>query len=121
MTAGTMLVRSTILFVLLTIGMSSAVDMVSPTLAIPSSFSALRQSGKSTLYKIELPETTPNSYPTAPLLLDLRGTRQQIGHDYAALLHNETLTVFNNFVSSVFPEYADQVLLSMFLDYCWER
>lgn len=48
----------------------------------------------------------------APLVLDLHGTRHQIGWDYAALMHTETNEVYMSFISSVFPSSKDQALLA---------
>lgn len=53
--------------------------------------SAIKTSGNSTLYRIDLP-TAKNPgefYSEPPYVVSLKGTRRQIGFDYAALLNAE--------------------------------
>ena len=96
-----------------------AVNMLQPEVVQPTSFQLLRTSSQSALYSIVLPNASVN-YAEAPLLLNLRGSRHQIGYDYAALLHQETQETLVSFVNSVIPDKADQGLLFDFVDYLWE-
>jgi hypothetical protein len=84
------------------------------TLVTPSSFAPLRTSGASSLHQIILPSSTE----TPPFLVKLVGTRQQIGYDYAALLHNETISMYASFMGSMFNA-SEQLVLNEFVDYCW--
>lgn len=102
---------------------ASAVRMVTPAVQAPTGYTKLRSSGQSTLYAIQLPtnDTQPgHSYATPPLVLDLHGTRTQIGYDYAALLHAETVDTMHAFLSTVYPDPKDQALISKFAQFCWD-
>lgn len=99
---------------------ASSWALVNPNIVQPTGFTKLRTSGQSTLYTIELPSSA-HGYQYPPYLLDLQGSRHQIGYDYAALLHDETVTLFTGFIQSLFPSAQDQYLINMFLDYCWDR
>ena len=59
-------------------------------------------------------------YAKSPMLLRLKGSRTQIGHDYAMLLHTETSEAFKAFMNSILNS-VDQTLLNLFLDFCWDR
>ena len=92
-------------------------QLLQPTIVRPKSMNLLRNSGKSSLFSVELPE---NTYPTTPFLIELVGTRTQIGYDYASLLHNETINAFTTFMNSMYsPE--EQVKLMSFVDWCWDK
>lgn len=84
------------------------------TLVTPSGFTLLRTSGSSSLHQVVLPSSTE----TPPFLAKLVGTRKQIGFDYAALLHNETVQMYTAFMSSMF-NVSEQALINRFVDYCW--
>jgi hypothetical protein len=60
-------------------------------------------------------------YADAPYLLDLHGSRTQIGYDYAALLHDETSATLDAFLNTMVPAKADQVTLFRFIDWLWEH
>jgi hypothetical protein len=86
----------------------------------PIGYNWLRRSNDSTLYTINLPNSTgPVNYAIAPYLLVLRGSRYQIGYDYAALLNQESLATLDNFVSALFNS-EEQLLFFMFVDYLWD-
>lgn len=107
--------------------------LVSPNIVVPSGYTLLRKSGQSSLYKIEI-SSTQNSYQDAPYLLDLHGSRHQIGYDFAALLNDEVTQLYTTFMQSMFPQVwflfyivyslpqpQDQYLINTFIDYCWNR
>jgi len=104
--------------VLLGFIVSYSYGMVNPTVVTPTSYRALRKSGSSTLYEMVLPPSD-NAYEANPYLLDLHGSRFQIGYDYAALLHKETSDLMTLFMNSMFSE-EDQIILTVFIDYCWD-
>ena len=52
-----------------------------------------------------------NAWSFVRVQVDLHGTRHDIGYDYAALLHNQTLDTFNAFMSSLFPSAKDRQLV----------
>jgi len=85
----------------------------------PNKFTKLATSGKSALYRVDLPETHIK-YDYAPLLLDLHGSRMEIGYDYAALLHEQTEFTFRTFLNSAFPTESEQLILNTFVDYVWD-
>ena len=85
---------------------SLAQPSLQPVIVTPTGHTLLRSSNSSTLYQLELPPsngTAGTAYDHPPLLLSLKGTRKQIGYDYAALLHAETSESMTSFLSSLFP------------------
>jgi hypothetical protein len=97
----------------------STFALVTPDVVVPTNFRTLRKSGASTLYKAELP-ASEHGYVHDPYLIDLHGTRHQIGYDYAALLNTETVLMYTTFMQSMFPTTEDQFLIDTFIDYCWD-
>lgn len=97
----------------------SSFALVTPDITQPTGFTPIRKSGQSTLYVVDLPAS--HSYENPPYLLDLHGSRHQIGWDYAALLFDETVQLYDTFIQSAFPTASDQFLINTFLDYCWDR
>ena len=93
------------------IGASCALQLLPITILTPSKFVPLQTSSNSTLYSISLAGQTPYSV-NPPLFLELRGSRYQIGYDYAALLHDQAAYTLESFVSSVYPA---QVMFPSFL------
>ncbi len=91
--------------------------LVSPVLTTPLSYTKLRTSGSSALFTIDLPENA--SYPVAPYLVELVGSRHQIGYDYAALLHTETITAFSVFANYMWNQ-TEQAKLFPFLDWLFD-
>jgi hypothetical protein len=98
-------------------GFSFASNDLQPNIVTPLGYNWLRKSNQSTLYKINLPNTRWG-YVDPPYLLVLRGSRYQIGYDYATLLHDESLMTLQNFLGALF-NFEEQVMITMFLDYCW--
>eukprot|EP01090_Pellita_catalonica_P001670 TRINITY_DN11432_c0_g1_i1.p1 TRINITY_DN11432_c0_g1~~TRINITY_DN11432_c0_g1_i1.p1 ORF type:complete len:519 (+),score=87.78 TRINITY_DN11432_c0_g1_i1:144-1559(+) len=60
-------------------------------------------------------------YDHAPYVLDLHGSRHQIGWDYAALTSEQTSYTLTAFMSAVFPSAEDKFLFSTFLDFLWDE
>jgi hypothetical protein len=71
----------------------------------------------SSLYTIQTNATS--AYTTTPLLLDLHGTREEIGYAYAALMHDATSYTYTSFMNSVIPNVTDQAKLDQFIDWIW--
>jgi hypothetical protein len=122
-------------FLLLSVAVAAALaapappTMLEPKIEAPSGFTALRHSNNSTLYRVNVPKsasaggragaTGSGNYTENPYLVTLRGTRHDVGYDYAALLHTESAYTLNAFLNAVFPKKEDQTLLLLFIDYCW--
>uniref|UniRef100_A0A6B2L267 Phospholipase B-like n=1 Tax=Arcella intermedia TaxID=1963864 RepID=A0A6B2L267_9EUKA len=105
-----------LLFAVVALVRSASPPLIKPTVVVPQDFKLLRTSGKSALYEVEIAGAP---YQTAPYLLDLRGSRRDVGYDAAALMHNESSTMFGLFMSSMWPSWEDQLLINTFIDYCW--
>jgi len=90
--------------------------VIVPVIITPT-FVFVRSSNNSTLYQSVIDSV---EYADPPYVIDLWGTRQQIGFDYAALLHSETSESMTSFLNSVFPDASDQALILKFTDYCWD-
>jgi hypothetical protein len=75
----------------------------------------LRSSNQSKLFQLG-----NSGYSVAPFLVKLKGSRSQIGYDYAALLHKESSAAMTSFLQSMFTTTEQEVLL-MFLEYCWDE
>jgi hypothetical protein len=65
-------------------------------------------------------EIQNTGYAKPPQLVRLKGSRYQIGYDYADLLHGETSAAFTAFMNSEM-NLVDQELLKLFLTFCWDR
>jgi hypothetical protein len=99
---------------------ASNVRVLNTTVVDITAFTKLKSSGKSTLYRITVPPLPKGvAYDTPPYLLELHGSRHQIGYDYAALLHDEANYTISTFLESVFPAQDDRLLLTGFFEYCW--
>eukprot|EP01108_Squamamoeba_japonica_P000435 TRINITY_DN1134_c0_g1_i1.p1 TRINITY_DN1134_c0_g1~~TRINITY_DN1134_c0_g1_i1.p1 ORF type:complete len:512 (-),score=123.57 TRINITY_DN1134_c0_g1_i1:26-1561(-) len=110
-----------LLFALLSVGLAKTVGFVPFTTQTPTSLKLVARSGNSTLSQAVLPASgAPAPYVEAPYVLKLVGTRKQIGYDYAALLHTQTVYTLDSFIKSVFSSPRDQLLITLFLDYCWD-
>ena len=72
---------------------------VQPHVVPQPKYSLLRTSasGASKLFSID-----DTGYARAPMLVRLKGSRAQVGHDYAELLHAETSEAFTAFMNSLF-------------------
>merc|ERR1712000_68580 len=99
---------------------SSAARVLNTTKAVPTGYKKLKTSGKSAFYEVELPPLPKGmAYDSPPYLLDLHGSRREIGYDYAAMLHEEASYTISSFLESVFPKPQDRLLLVAFFDFCW--
>merc|ERR1712000_576605 len=98
---------------------SSAARVLNTTKAVPTGYKKLKTSGKSAFYEVELPPLPKGmAYDSPPYLLDLHGSRREIGYDYAAMLHEEASYTISSFLESVFPKPQDRLLLVAFFDFC---
>jgi hypothetical protein len=102
---------------------AGVVPFVPFEMTVPSGFTTLRTSGNSTLFEAVLPaNATVQQYTWAPLALRLVGSRKQIGHDYAALMHREAAFTLDTFLTTLFPTSpTDRALLLAFVDFCWNE
>jgi len=86
---------------------------MSPHIARPLGLRPLRTSpsgSNSTLYAVELSQDSLEDYGGyPPFVVDLRGTHQQIGFDYASLLYNETILTYTALMDSLYPNATEQV------------
>ena len=88
--------------------------MVVPT------YRQLAAAGASALYEAVLPANA--TYPAgAPLLLTLKGSRKEVGRDYAVLLGNRSVHVFETFLEKVFPNTPERIAFEAFADWLWTR
>jgi len=81
-------------------------------------YSVLQKSNNSTLYEIVLPEGAQYDY--APLLVDLHGSRYQMGYDYGYLLGKKVEQNQVLFLHSIMPNFAEQEALILLLDWQWK-
>ncbi len=109
--------RPTVFFFLSSLLTSrSFLSQVSPLMSSSNPTGRLvRSSGQSKLFHLD-----GTGYAVPPMLVKLRGSRTQIGYDYAALLHGESSAAMTAFLESMFSKTEQEVLL-MFLEFCWDR
>lgn len=79
-----------------------------------SSYTILRQSGRSTLYQVE----SPGIKDGRPLkLIKLVGSHYMVGYDYGILLGNEIVFTYNTFMKSFLPKRWELIIMEWFMDW----
>ncbi len=73
---------------------------INPSISVGSNAHVVKTSGSSKLFRIR-----NTGYAVDPYLIKLKGSRHDIGRDYAALLHKESSDAMTAFLNSIFaPE-----------------
>ncbi|XP_062518697.1 uncharacterized protein LOC134193864 [Corticium candelabrum] len=87
-----------------------------------SDFKLLRSCGASSLYELQL--QTKNSYDVAPMLVELRGSRYDMGYAYGNLLSKEIEAAYHSLMKWILGDHwYDEVLELLFadaLDWQWD-
>eukprot|EP00331_Platyophrya_macrostoma_P013477 CAMPEP_0176408802 /NCGR_PEP_ID=MMETSP0127-20121128/2155_1 /TAXON_ID=938130 /ORGANISM="Platyophrya macrostoma, Strain WH" /LENGTH=511 /DNA_ID=CAMNT_0017788131 /DNA_START=3 /DNA_END=1538 /DNA_ORIENTATION=+ len=93
---------------------------VSVTSASPQSYAVLKTSNQSVLYGLTLPDNVTYR-ETQPFVTKLKGTRFQIGYDYASLLASETSYTLSTFMNSTTSNATVQRSFLTFATYLWDH
>lgn len=107
------------LLFLATLACGSSINMLQGNIVSIKGYTKLRSSNASSLYQMNL--NGDHSYQWAPLLVDLHGSRRQIGYDYAALLHSEANDTLRSFMADIIRKPSERLLFETFVDYAWKH
>lgn len=102
----------------------SAAAGVPPTtvpvnLVVPTSMERIGVCNQSSLYTIQMPNGSTYMDNAPPYLVKLKGTRFQIGYDYAQLLAGPTSYTLTAFLNAVTPNATQQKIFLNFTDFLW--
>jgi hypothetical protein len=89
------------------------------SLVSPSSTELIGTSNQSKLYSVQMPSGSLYMDNAPPYILKLKGTRFQIGYDYAQLLAAPTSYTLTAFLNSVSPNATQQMLFLNFSNFLW--
>lgn len=123
MSAHATLLHVSIVLACASVSLAAFPKAVPVTLVQPTSYPLLRRSRRSSLHSVSLPSVGNGTFPYtfAPYVMKLRGTRFEIGYDYAALFAAETSFVYQTFLDHVTPNKTQQASLIKFFDFLWDK
>ncbi|EDQ85377.1 uncharacterized protein MONBRDRAFT_38890 [Monosiga brevicollis MX1] len=95
-----------LLVAVLAVLLGSSTAYFKPDLQSAYNFTVLKTYNKSTLYRIE----ANSSYDNAPLLVDLHGSRYEMGYAYGAMMADEVMFVYNAFLDSLLSSFINSTM-----------